>query len=337
MKSFGMVCLLFGCASWGQAVNSGAAQADQGAIQPFAEVKAVAGPLGHVSPVSKGAPDKPVITISGLCDNPADKVAAPGCKTVITQGQFEGVIDALQPGMRVHARREFALHYAEVLVMAREAEKMGLDQGPSFEEQMKLARIQILSQALRKAVQAKVAQIPNRDVEDFYRSNAARFEKAELDRIYIPKTRQTAAACDNKLTDDERKGCSQESDQTMKMEADRLRERAIAGEEFAVLQTDAYHTAGIKSPTPGTNMWVRRISLPPDQISVMDLAPGEISPVFADSNGYFLYRVKAKAMISLDQANDEIKEALRTQRAQDEMRNILDATPSTIDESYFVR
>jgi hypothetical protein len=336
MKSFGVVCLLFGYASWGQVVDSGATQAAQGVEQPVAAANASADSPGPVSHTSKRSPDQPLITIVGLCDNPEDKVAASGCKTVITQSQFEDVISALDPGMRVHARREFALHYAEVLVMAWKAEQMGLDHGAAFEERMKLARVQILSQSLTKAVREQVAQIPNKDVEDFYHKNTARFEKAELDRIYIPKTRQTPTACD-KLTDEEKQSCSQESEQTMKKEVERLRERAIAGEEFVALQADAYRIAGINSAAPGTNMSVRRISLPPDQVSVMDLSPGEVSPVIEDPNGYFIYRVKAKAMVPLDEASNEIKEALRTQRMQDEMHSILDSATSTIDEHYFAR
>ncbi len=336
MKSFGVVCLLFGCGAWGQAVSSGAAHAAQGANQAVAPAKASAGAPGPVSHTSKRSPDQPLITIAGLCDNPEDKGAASDCKTVITQGQFEDVISALDPGMRVKARREFALHYAETLVIAGKAKQMGLDHGAAFEEQMKLARIQILSQALTKAVREQVAQIPDKDVEEFYHKNTARFEKAELDRIYIPKNRQTRIACD-KLTGDERQRCSQESEQTMKKEADNLRKRVIAGEEFVVLQADAYRMAGIKSAAPGTNMSVRRISLPPGQVSVMDLSPGEVSPVIEDTNGYFIYRVKAKAMVPLDEARQEIKEALRTQRMRDEMNSILDSATSTLDESYFAR
>jgi hypothetical protein len=293
--------------------------------------------VSPVSVVSKVALKQPLITITGLCESSTEKVAPPGCKTVITRGQFQDVINAIEPGMRLHARREFASHYAEVLVLARKAEQMGLDQGPLFEEQMRLARIDILSRALRKAVQDKTSQISDKDVEDFYRNNAARFEKADLDRIYIPKARQTQSTCKTGLAVEEKQKCPQESEQTTRKEAEALRARALAGEEFAALQAEAYLKAGDKSAAPGTSMSVRRISLPPDQVSVMDLKLGEVSPVVEDPNGYFVYRVKAKAMIPLDQVREEIKEALRTQRMQDEMRGILDSVSSTVDESYFAR
>jgi hypothetical protein len=130
---------------------------------------------------------------------------------------------------------------------------------------MKLANIQTLSEALRKAVQEKVARILEKEVANFYHNNAARFERAaELDRIYIPKTRQTV--CDNNLNREERQRCSEESEQTMKKGSDILRTHAISGEEFPALQVDAYRAAGIRTAVPGTSIQVRRISLPPDEI-----------------------------------------------------------------------
>ena len=123
----------------------------------------------------------------------------------------------------------------------------------------------------------------------------------------------------------------------MKEEADNLRARAVAGEEFSQLQADAYQVAGIKSAAPDTSIGIRRTSLPPNQASVMDLKPGEVSSVLEDPNGYVIYRVKTKDTLSLDQAREEIKATLRSQRMQDEMRDIQDSATPALDESYFSR
>jgi hypothetical protein len=123
----------------------------------------------------------------------------------------------------------------------------------------------------------------------------------------------------------------------MKEEADNLRARAVVGEEFTKLQADAYQVAGINSAVPNTSMRIRRTSLPPNQVSVMDFKPGEVSPVFVDPNGYFIYRVKTKDTLPMDQAREEIKATLRAQRMQDEMHGIQDSATPTLDESYFAR
>ena len=84
-------------------------------------------------------------------------------------------------------------------------------------------------------------------------------------------------------------------------------------------------------------MSIRRISLPPGHTSVLDLKPGEVSPVLVDPNGYFIYRLRSKGILSLDQARSEIREILCSQRAQTEMRNVIDSETATFDEGYFAQ
>jgi hypothetical protein len=237
--------------------------------------------------------------------------------------------------MPARARREFALRYADALVMAKKAEQMGLDRGGNYEEQMKLARIQVLSQDLKKVIQEKASEISDKDIEAYYRNNTARFEKADVDRIYVPKNQQPLSALDKKPGGTDRQRRSHESEQTMKEEADDLRLRAVAGEEFTKLQADAYEAAGIKSVAPNTSMEIRRASLPANQVLVMDLKPGQVSAVLADPNGYVIYKIKTKDAITLDHAREEIKAAVRSQRLQDEMSGIQNSVTPILDESYF--
>ena len=336
MTRYWLVCLLLGTLCWGQATGSKVAQQPE---QPAARTTANVKTANLDQPAtSNTALDRPIITIVGLCDNPsADKGDAADCKTVITKAQFEKLIDAVQPGMSARARREFALSYADALVMTKKAEQIGLDKGANYEEQMRLARIQILSRDLKKVIQDRALQISDKDIEGYYSNNTARFETAVMDRIYVPKAQQPPSVSDKKLNDADRQKRSQESGQTMKEEADNLRARAVAGEEFTKLQADAYQVAGIKSAAPDTRIGIRRTSLPPNQASVMDLKPGEVSSVLEDPNGYAIYRVKTKDTLSLDQAREEIKATLRSQRMQDEMRDIQDCATPALDESYFSR
>jgi hypothetical protein len=271
--------------------------------------------------ISNVAPDAPVITIDGLCDNAtANNTPTSSCKTVITRAQFERVIDAMQPGMPDRKRRDFAVDYVDFLIKANKAENMGLDKSPNYKEQIRIARIQILSKLLTKAIQEEISQISDSDIESYYRDNAPTFQTAELDRIYIPKTGQVPT-----------------SEQTMKEEADHLYARALAGEEFSKLQAEAYLLAGIKSAVQSTSLRTRRVSLPPNQASVMSLQPGQISSILADPNGYVIYRLNTKDALPLDQVREEIKATLRSQRMQEEIRNIEESATSTLNESYFSR
>ena len=274
--------------------------------------------------------DSPAITIDGLC-YPAPGVASTNsCKTVISHAEFERVIDAIQPDMPARARREFALRYANALVMTQKAEQMGLDKGLSYDEQMRLSRIEVLTKELKKAIQEEVSRISSSDIEEYYKSNVERFENAEMERIYVPKTLQPSGNSEASLNGPIK------PQEIMKREADGLRTRAVAGEEFARLQAEAYRFAGIGTATPGTGIKIRRTSLPQNQTSVMDLKAGEISAVIEDPNGYVIYRVKSKDVVPLDQAREEIKAILRSKRMQEEMSKIQESATPFLDESYFL-
>jgi parvulin-like peptidyl-prolyl isomerase len=80
---------------------------------------------------------------------------------------------------------------------------------------------------------------------------------------------------------------------------------------------------------------MRRSMLPPDQAAVMDQKPGEISPLITDQNGYFIYKLKSEETIPLEQAKDEIRGTLRSQRFQDSMKAIQDSATPTLDDQYF--
>jgi PPIC-type PPIASE domain len=292
--------------------------------------------LSSKSETRRATPDEPAITISGLCGNSLNsKAAVSNCKTVITQSEFQRIIDSIDPNMPAHGRREFAERYSDALVMASKAEQMGLDKQAIYKEQMKLARIQILSQDLKKLIQEKASQIPDSDIDDYYRNNIARFEKAEVERIFVPKAQHAPLSSEVRLSDADQQKHSEESGQAMKNEAASLYKRAVAGEEFTELQADAYRIAGINGAMPATSMLIRRVSLPPSQVSIMSLKSGDISSVMADPNGYVIYKIKAKYVLPVNQVREEIKEILRSQRFQDKMREIEDSATPSLDENYF--
>jgi|HubBroStandDraft_2_1064218.scaffolds.fasta_scaffold00860_13 hypothetical protein len=334
MTRYGLVCLLLGAMAWAQAANPMSTPA---AGQSGAPANGAANPAqSNEAEASKVAPDAPVITLNGVCANASpDKAADPNCKTVITRAEFEKILEAVQPNMPPRVRRQFATRYASALAMAQKAQEMGLDQGPKFEERLKLARIQILSQAFNQAVQEKAGQISDQDLDDYYKNHVADYEEADMQRIFIPHSQQ-APASKVKLSDAAEQKRQKDSEEIMKKEADKLHTRAVAGEDFTKLQEEAYQLAAIKTKPPSTKMTdLRRNGLPADQVSVMDLKTGEISAVFSDQSGYFIYKVGKKEVEPLDKVKDEVKASLRTQRMQDQMQAAQKSATPVLDESYF--
>lgn len=322
------VCLLFGALVWGQAEQEPAAQ------KPAAPKTATPpAPPAKAEPASI-PPEAAVITIKGVCDNAAAEAAkSTDCKTVVTRAEFERLLDAFQ--VPANARRQVATRYASFLVMAHEAHKMGLDKGPRYEELLKISRVQVLSQEFNRHMQEKANEIPDSEIQDYYKTNDAAYQEADLQRLFIPHSKQLESPKD-KLSDEETKKRQQDADEVMQKEAETLHTRAASGEDFDKLQQEAFTTAGLKAAAPSTKLGkVRRNSLPSDQGAVMDLKSGEVSQLITTPNGYFVYKVGEKDTLPLEKVREEIHNIRRQQKMQDSMQAVQQLSTPVLDEKYF--
>src|SRR6059058_3571068 len=295
-----LVCLLLCALAWGQ-TSSPKPATPQKPATPKAETT---GPAAKASEAAQVPPDAPVITIKNVCDNAtAEAAKSADCKTVVTRAEFERLLNAVAPQIPANARRQVATKYANLIVMAHEARKMGLDKGPHYEELMKIGRMQVLAQVLGQDLQEKAAQIPEREIQDYYKKNDAAYQEADLQRLFIPHSKQLEPPRE-KLSDEETKKHQDEADEAMKKEAEALHTRAASGEDFDKLQQEAFTTGGLKANPPSTKLGkVRRSSLPADQGAVFDLKSGEVSQLISGPNGYFVYKVGEKDTLPLEKVH----------------------------------
>lgn len=299
---------------------------------------------------SQVAPDAPVITVPGVCHTPASHAktaaaAAPkeDCKTVITRSQFEALANALQPNMNAQTKRRLADVYPRLLLMAQEARKRGLEDKPAFKEVVQFNRLQILSQELGRTLKEEADNVPQADIEKYYKDNPEAFEQATLLRIYVPKDKQEepskvdAEAKEETAEDTAKDSAKQKAnEEAMRTTADDIQKRAMAGEDFDKLQKEAYTAAGIQGAPAPTNIGkMTRNQIPVNQRSVLDLKAGEVSQLLTEPNGYYIYKVVSKETKPLDQAHDEIRTTLAQQRLQDAMAKYQQETKATLNEAYF--
>jgi bifunctional DNA-binding transcriptional regulator/antitoxin component of YhaV-PrlF toxin-antitoxin module len=177
-----LVCLLLAGLAYGQTVPPAAppaAGAKAGQSAPAAPAKA---------PEIKVGPDDAVITLKGFCSDAT--LTGDACKTTISRAQFDKLAEALQPGMSPAIRRQLASQYPSMLKMSGAAKQRGLDKGPTFEEKMNFARMQILSQELRRVLQEDSGKVSDGDVADYYQKNEASYEQATFAKIFIPRAKQ---------------------------------------------------------------------------------------------------------------------------------------------------
>jgi len=323
----GLLCLLLAAIAVGQA------KTPQNAPAPTLKTRPVP-PAGETS--SNLPPDAPVATLQGLCERPPDSSATPAdCTTVITRAQFEKAVNAVQPNMPATQRKQFVENYIRVLIFSEKAHELGLDQGPDFDEQMYLARIQLLARQAIERIQKDSAQISEAEIGDYYKAHAADFRTVSFERLYVPKQKQIENA-PQKPNDPDVQKKREESEVEMRQEADKLRERAAAGDDFAKLQQEAYDLANykMKAQNPRVDN-VRKNSIPASDVAIFDLKKGEISPVFNDPTGFLIYKIEDKQDLPLASVREEIARAVLTEKTRKAVQDLENSVKTTLDQSYF--
>jgi hypothetical protein len=270
------------------------------------------------------------------------------CKTVVTKDEFEKLLKGVAPTPTPQVRRQLGSVLPRIIAMSNQAQKEGLDKTPEFQEMVKFAKMQILAQEVQRKIQREAANVPEADIDKYYKSNTEAFEQFDLDRLFVPRTKQVEDAKDEdakdeKLTDEQQKAKEasekarqEESEQAMTKLAQDLRARAVAGESFETLQKEAFAAAGMKIESPTVKLPdVRRTGLSPAHAAVFELKAGDISQVISDAGGHYIYKVEGKKQMPLEQAKQEIRNTLQNQRTQDMMGKVNNSYKVDTNEAYF--
>jgi flagellar biosynthesis GTPase FlhF len=362
-----LVCVLLGAAvSW--------AQGPPGAPPPGSQGPGMGAPAAAVPPPDSSAavaPDAPVLTVKGVCPaapkaaaakvatakegaaksaSAAEKAPVPDCKTVITKAEFEKLASGIAPNMTPQLRRQLASVLPRLIAMSDAARKKGLENSPRYAETLKFAKMQILTNELQRSIQEEAANVPQADIEAYYKEHGDSYEQYSVDRLFVPRTKQSEPDAnkkdtdkEEKLTDEQEKAKEAEAktkeeqgEQSMTALADKLRERAQAGEDFMKLQKEAFDAAGMKIESPTVNLpKLRRTGLPPAHAAVFDLKTGDVSPVISDNGGHYIYKVVSKEKLPLDQVKDEIHNTLQSQRNKEMTDKYQSSFTTETNEMYF--
>lgn len=363
MRNSWLLCVLLGTLAWGQAAPS--APAPQPAQAPAANnamMRTAVIPGDHSESVPA---DAAVITVDGVCPahaattakttaakpaatkSAAAKTPAADCKTVITKAQFEKLASSLSPNVTPQLKKQLAGVLPRLIAMSTEAKKDGMDKTEQYKETLKFVQMQILTNELQQKIQKQAADISDADLEQYYKDHPETFEQYNLDRLFVPRTKQAEPPAkqddDDKLTDEQKKAKedadrakAQENEEAMTKLADELQKRAAAGEDFTKLQKEAFDAAGMKIESPTVNLPnVRRTGLPQGHAAVFDLKPGEVSQVISDSGGHYIYKLNSKTEMPLDQARNEIHSKMQNERMKEKMDKLNGSFKVVTNEEYF--
>ena len=344
MRMRWLVCVLLGTLAWGQAAQSAPPSQPAQGLAP-----------NQQAPVDTSASvpdDAAVLTITGVCPSqakaPAGNASA-DCKTIVTKAEFEKLANALAPNATPQQKKQLAGVLPRLIAMANEAKQRGMDQSEQYTQILEYVKMQVLSQQLQRQLQEEAADISDADIEKYYKDNPDAFEQYNVDRIFVPRTKQVEAeaadddeknekltAQQKKAKEDAEQGKKQENEKAMTQLAEKLRTSAAAGEEITKLQKEAFDAAGMKIEAPTVNLpSVRRNGLPQAHTAVFDLKPGAVSQVISDAGGYYIYKMNSKTMVPLEQAKSEIKGRLQNDRMREKTEKLNSSFSSVSNEAYF--
>jgi hypothetical protein len=357
MRMKWLMCVLLGAMAWGQAAPSEPAQAGQPAENAKPQPTA---PADTSASVPESAA---VITVEGIC--PAEphsatkttaatksataKPASADCKTVLTKAEFEKLVAGVAPTVTPQLKKQLAGVLPSWMAKSEIAKRQGLEKSEQYQETLKLAKMQILTNLLQRHMQEEAANIPPADIESYYKSHPELYEEATLERLFVPRTKQVDFDLKDeeekpeKLSDEQRKAKedaekakTEENEKAMSKLAEDLHTRAAAGEDFMKLQKEAFEAAGMKIESPTVALpKVRRNGLPAAHAPVFDLKVGEVSQVINDAGGHYIYKVTSKDTLSLDQAKQEIQSKLQADRMREMMEKLNGSYKVETNEAYF--
>ncbi len=355
MRKSWLMCVLLSTLSWGQAVPGTPVPPQP--PQPPADTSAAVRPTAAVITVQGVCSAKPTLTAAKgaaakpatAAISPAEKSPAMDCKTVITKAEFEKLANGLAPNITPQLKKQLASVLPRLIAMSDAAKKQGLDKTPQFEETLKFAKMQILANELQRNIQEHAGNISPEEIEKYYKEHADAYEQLNLDRLFVPRTKQGEPEAQQedeksekpseeaqKAKEAEEKTKAAEGEQAMSKLAESLRVRAAAGEDFVKLQKEAFDAAGMKIDAPTVNLpSVRRTGLPPAHAAVFDLKAGEVSQAISDSGGHYIYKVNSKSEIPLDQAETEIHSKLQNDRTRETMDNLNKSFKVETNDAYF--
>ena len=355
MRKRWLMCVLLGTLAGGQAMPGTPvppqAPADSSAsVPPTAAVITIEGvcPPQPKPTLAKGATAATAAKTATAAKSAAPKTSTADCKTVITKAEFETLASHLAPNVTPQMKKQLSTLLPQWIALSINAKKQGMDKTPQYEDRVKILKMQLLSQELRQNIQEEAGKVPPEEIEKYYHDHAQDYEQFSLERLFVPLNKQNEVEVkdeekNEKLSEEAQK--AKEAEQKAKRDEDQkamgelaqsLRTRAAAGEDFAKLQKEAYEAAGMKIEAPTVTLpSVRRTGLPPTQAAVFDLKPGEVSEVISDSAGHYIFKVKSKTEIPLDQATNEIHQKLQSERMRKMIEDLNKSYSVTTNEAYF--
>lgn len=301
-------------------------------------------------------PDAPVIRIEGLCSGAPsstkpgtkskttgspDSTAggssnksvppSPDCEAIITRTQYDKLASVVAPKQEPPATVQLAHFYATQMVYAEKARELGLDKQPRFEEVLKFTYLQVLARAFTNEMQQKANAKADAEFDQYFKQHPEEFELASVLQISIPK-KKLEPDPDQAGETPAPKATNAPDPDALKAEADKIRARAVAGEDFEKLETEVYTFAGDPDSAPDTDMGANtRADLGQFGNDIFALQPGQVSQILSAAEAWHIFKLVSKETMSPEDG----KKRIAAKFMKETMESVNRSTNPQFNEAYF--
>lgn len=276
-------------------------------------------------PAPQIAPDEVVLTVGD---------------TKLTAAEFDKMLQSLPPdagqALAQIGKRGFAERYANLITLAKEGEKLKVDQGEAFKQAAAFQRLMLLGQFTLNDIANTVGNISSDEASYYYTAHQNEFQQISLRGIYIPFEAPDSGANPAQAKAPPSKTAKPKlTEAEAKDKANALKLRIQAGEKMADLaKKESDHPTAAKGGEFG---WVRRNQFTPQIDNVIfALDKGQVSIPVKDRFGYFVFQVDDKRNQPLDEVKQAIENALRQQKIGEALGKVQAQYPVVYNPRYFV-
>jgi peptidyl-prolyl cis-trans isomerase C len=247
----------------------------------------------------------------------------------MTAGQFDALIDTLPEQVRAQARgagrTQLAQNLARVLVLAKEARRLKIDESPAYKTQYEFQASNLLAGLLFTQI-TKDAKVGEEDLKKYYEEHKTEYEQIHARHILIrfQGSQVSIKAGQKDLTEAEALAKAQS-----------LRQRIQAGEDFAKLATQESDDTGSGANGGDLGTFRHGQMVPTFEQAAFAMKPGEVSQPIKTQFGYHVIRLESKDTKSFEEVRPDLERQLGPLQVQKAVEDLLQKTPAVLDPEYF--
>ncbi|MBI3667798.1 MAG: peptidylprolyl isomerase [Acidobacteria bacterium] len=227
--------------------------------------------------------------------------------------------------------KTFLKSYADLLTLARKAEKEKLDEQDPYKDQLAFLRMNFLAQSYLNSLSRKIS-VSQKELEQYYNEHKADYEEAGIKAIYVAfspsagKQPSVDPQAKKPLTEEQAKAKAESLIEELKKGAD-FEKVARENSDDASSAQKGGHIGSIKKNAP---------DIPADlKEAIFRLKPGEFTAPVRQPAGFYIFKLDSTRVVPYTEVASSIASLVQGQKMRAELDQILAAVKVTYDNEGF--